>query len=76
MTDPAQLAADAAAVLAERTGAPAHDVAVVLGSGWRPAADVLGAAAVEIPVTTLPGFAVPQVIGHAGTVRSVPLGGP
>jgi len=76
VTDPAQLAADAAAVLAERTGAPAHDVAVVLGSGWRPAADVLGAAAVEIPVTTLPGFAVPQVIGHAGTVRSVPLGGP
>lgn len=76
MTDPAQLAREAAAVLAERTGAPAHDVAVVLGSGWRPAADVLGASAVEIPVTTLPGFAVPRVTGHAGTVRSVQLSGP
>jgi purine-nucleoside phosphorylase len=76
VTDPAQLAADAAAVLAKRTGAPAHDVAVVLGSGWRPAADVLGAAAVEIPVAALPGFAVPQVIGHGGTARSVPQAGP
>ncbi|MGB7795796.1 MAG: purine-nucleoside phosphorylase, partial [Pseudonocardiaceae bacterium] len=70
VTDPAQLARDAAAVLAERTGAPAHDVAVVLGSGWRAAADVLGAPAVEIPVASLPGFVTPQVIGHAGTARS------
>ena len=75
MTDPAQLARDAAAVLAERTGAPAHDVAVVLGSGWRAAADVLGAPAVEIPVASLPGFVTPQVIGHAGTARSVQLSG-
>ena len=76
MTDPAQLARDAAAVLAQRTGAPSHDIAVVLGSGWRPAADVLGAPAVEMPASALPGFAVPQVIGHAGTVRSVQLRGP
>jgi purine-nucleoside phosphorylase len=75
VNDPARLARDAAAVLAERTGAPAHDVAVVLGSGWRAAADVLGAPAVEIPVTSLPGFVTPQVIGHAGTVRSVQLSG-
>jgi purine-nucleoside phosphorylase len=47
---------------------------VVLGSGWRPAADVLGAPHVEIPVTALPGFAAPQVTGHAGMVRSVQLG--
>jgi purine-nucleoside phosphorylase len=72
--DPAQIARDAALVLAQRTGAPAHDVAVVLGSGWRPAADVLGAPTVEIPVTELPGFTAPQVTGHAGTVRSVQLG--
>lgn len=76
VADPAQLARDAAAMLAKRTGAPAHDIAVVLGSGWRPAADLLGAPTVEIPVTALPGFAVPQVIGHAGTVRSVQLDGP
>ena len=31
-TDPFAVAAEAAAVIAERTGAPAHDVALVLGS--------------------------------------------
>ncbi len=39
MTDPARAAADR---LAELSGAPSHDVAVVLGSGWLPAADALG----------------------------------
>lgn len=52
-----------------------HNIAVVLGSGWRPAADVLGTPTVEIPVTALPGFTPPQVTGHAGTVRSVQLAG-
>ena len=78
-TDPAQAAQDAAAELARRTGVPAHDVAVVLGSGWRPAADVLaptGASTVtEIPLAELPGFVVPQVAGQGGTLRSVQLGG-
>lgn len=75
MTGPAQIARDAALALAQRTGEPTHDIAVVLGSGWRPAADVLGAATVEIPVTALPGFCAPQVSGHAGMVRSVRLSG-
>ena len=35
--------AAAAAAISERTGVARHDVAVVLGSGWRPAADVIGA---------------------------------
>jgi purine-nucleoside phosphorylase len=74
VTDPAHIAHDAASLLAERTGVAAHDIAVVLGSGWRPAADTLGAPTVEIPFTTLPGFAAPQVIGHAGTLRSVQVG--
>jgi purine-nucleoside phosphorylase len=76
VTDPAQIARDAASVLAQRTGVPAHDIAVVLGSGWHPVADALGAPTVEIPVTALPGFAAPQVTGHAGTVRSVQVSGP
>ncbi|MGH3885634.1 MAG: purine-nucleoside phosphorylase [Pseudonocardiaceae bacterium] len=75
MTDPTQVAQAAAAVLAQRTGAAAHDIVVVLGSGWRPAADVLGAPTVEIPFTELPGFAAPQVADHVGMVRSVLLGG-
>ncbi|MGH3996351.1 MAG: purine-nucleoside phosphorylase [Pseudonocardiaceae bacterium] len=73
MTDPAQTAQEAAAVLAQRSGAPAHDIAVVLGSGWHPAADALGAPTVEIPFTALPGFAIPQVADQIGTARSVPL---
>ncbi|HEY6424394.1 MAG TPA: purine-nucleoside phosphorylase [Pseudonocardiaceae bacterium] len=76
--DPAQLARDAAAVIAQRTGSPQHDIAVVLGSGWRPAADVLSATgenAVEIPFTALPGFVPPEVLGHAGIVHSAELDG-
>jgi len=52
-----------------------HDVAVVLGSGWRPAADVIGPAAHEIPMGELPGFLAPTAVGHGGTVRSVEVGG-
>jgi purine-nucleoside phosphorylase len=67
--------AQAAAVLAERTGVARHDVAVVLGSGWVPALDVLGAPVAELPVTDLPGFAPPSVEGHAGRVRSLEVAG-
>ena len=38
----AEQAAEAAAVLAERTGVERHDVALVMGSGWLPAVDALG----------------------------------
>ena len=75
-TDPssAQQAADAAAVLRERTGVERHDVALVLGSGWLPAADALGERVAELSTTDLPGFAPPAVAGHAGKVRSVRCG--
>lgn len=69
--DPAQSAADAAAVLADKTGVPAHDVAIVLGSGWVPAIDALGTTVAEVPVTDLPGFLPPAVEGHAGRIRSL-----
>jgi purine-nucleoside phosphorylase len=67
-------AAAAAAVIAERTGVATHDVAVVLGSGWRPAADVIGPPEQEIPMAELPGFRPPTVEGHGGTIRSVRVG--
>lgn len=73
--NPADLAASAAAAIAERTGHPTHDAAVVLGSGWRPAADVLGPADTEIPMAELPGFTAPSAQGHGGTVRSLEIGG-
>ncbi|MBP2068157.1 purine-nucleoside phosphorylase [Streptomyces iranensis] len=64
-------AADAAATrLRELTGAETHDVALVLGSGWVPATDALGAPEHEFPVTELPGFPPPAVAGHAGRIRS------
>jgi purine-nucleoside phosphorylase len=72
--DPYAAAAASAARLAELTGQPRHDVAVVLGSGWAPAADAIGPAVAEVPVTELGGFPAPTVAGHAGLVRSVRAG--
>ncbi len=60
--------------LRELTGTDKHDVAVVLGSGWVPAADLLGAPTAQLSVTDIDGFAPPTVEGHAGTVRSVRAG--
>jgi purine-nucleoside phosphorylase len=74
MTAP-DAAAEAAAALARATGVAGHDVAVVLGSGWRPAADLLGEPAHELSMADLPGFVRPAVAGHGGTVRSVDVDG-
>ncbi len=67
-------AAAAAKRLREITGVESHDVALVMGSGWVPAADALGAPEHEFPVTELPGFPPPAVAGHAGKVRSYKVG--
>jgi purine-nucleoside phosphorylase len=72
--DPFAAAAASAAALAERTGQPRHDIAVVLGSGWAPAAAALGAAVAEVPLTELGGFPEPAVAGHVAAVRSVRIG--
>jgi purine-nucleoside phosphorylase len=64
----------AASVIAKRTGVPRHDIAVVLGSGWKPAADVIGEADIEIPLHELPGFEAPKVEGQGNAVRSVRVG--
>ena len=75
MTVDSFAAAEAAAsVLRARTGYDRHGVAVVLGSGFAPAADALGPPSAEIPVGDLGGFPAPTVAGHAGTVRSVEIG--
>ena len=72
--DPYGSADAAAARLRELTGTDSHDVVLVMGSGWVPAADALGAPESEFPVTELPGFPAPSAEGHAGTVRSYELG--
>ena len=72
---PYAAAAASAARLAELTGQPRHDVAVILGSGWASAATAIGPAAAEVPMAELGGFPAPTVAGHAGLIRSVPVGG-
>ncbi len=74
LDDPYRAAKLAAAALAEATGVERHDIALVLGSGWVPAAELLGDASHDLPVTELPGFSPPAVEGHAGRVRSVVAG--
>lgn len=71
--EPFALAEEAAAELARRLGA-APDVAVVLGSGWGAAADALGDAEAEFPMTNLPGFPEPTVAGHKGELRFFNVG--
>lgn len=69
--DPYALADAAASAIGEATGVARHDVAVVLGSGWRPAVDLLGETTAEVPLVDLPGFSASTVAGHGSTVRSI-----
>ncbi|HEY8301307.1 MAG TPA: purine-nucleoside phosphorylase [Jatrophihabitans sp.] len=75
LTEAEEEARRAAGVLKRLTGVERHDVAVVLGSGWVPAIDSLGAADAELDTTDLPGFLPPAVQGHAGRIRSLRSGG-
>ena len=79
MSDPYADASDAAVRLAEITGVPRHDVALVLGSGWLPAADMLaesGELTCEFDRADLPGFSDAAVAGHSGKIRSIKVAGP
>lgn len=73
-TDPAEVASRAAAAIAAATGVIRHDVAVIMGSGWAPAAAKLGTPTATLTIGDLPGFAAPTVAGHAGTALSIPVG--
>lgn len=73
-TTPYDEAEAAAQKLRELTGVERHDVALVLGSGWLPAADALGEATAEIETTDLPGFNAAAVAGHSGRIRSIRAG--
>ncbi len=68
---PFDAAEESAATLAAATGVDHHDVAVVLGSGWKPAADRMGEVVAEVPMTDLGGFPIASVLGHGSTVRSI-----
>ena len=67
------MARAAAAVIAERSGAARHDVALVLGSGWGQTGDLIGETLATIDNADVPGFAKAAVAGHSGTMRSVAI---
>lgn len=73
--DPFNLAREAADFIAAQSGVASHDVALVLGSGWGGAADLLGETVSEIPSHTIPGFSAPAVAGHVATTRSIRIEG-
>jgi purine-nucleoside phosphorylase len=68
---PFEAAEASAAALAAATGVERHDVAVVLGSGWKPAADRMGEVVAELAMADLGGFPPASVAGHGSTVRSI-----
>ena len=72
-TDPFAVAAQAATVIAEKTGVEHHDLALTLGSGWGRAADIIGETTHEFPADEVPGFSKPALAGHVGTLRSILL---
>lgn len=71
--DPFQVAQDAAAQIAEKTGVDRHDIALTLGSGWAKAADLIGETTATIPATEITGFSKPALEGHVGSLRSILL---
>ena len=72
-SDPFEVAAIAAAEIAQRTGVATHDIALTLGSGWAKAADLIGETTHTIVADEIPGFSKPALVGHPGTIRSVLL---
>ena len=75
MTNPYELAVQAADELRVRSGVDAYDVAVVLGSGWKEGASALGTAFADVATGSLRGFVAPTVVGHAGQILSVDFAG-
>jgi purine-nucleoside phosphorylase len=73
--DPFAVAQEAAEHIAQATGVARHDVALVLGSGWGGAAELLGETVAVLPSHDVPGFAAPAVVGHVGTIRSIRIEG-
>jgi len=64
---------EAAAAIARMTGRDRHDAAIVLGSGLSEYASSLPDA-VEIPYADIPHFPEPRMVGHGGSLFSVPVG--
>jgi purine-nucleoside phosphorylase len=66
---------ESATTIASLSRVPKHDIAIVLGSGWVPAAEKIGSQLAEFSVSEIPHFSEPAVAGHAGKIRSVDING-
>ena len=75
MVDPSTAAIRAAARIAALTGRARHDVLVVLGSGWGPAADAFGSPEAAFSMSEVPGFLAPAADGHRDEIRSYDVDG-
>jgi purine-nucleoside phosphorylase len=70
---PASLPQEAAREIARQSGVAVHDIALILGSGWAKAADLLGETRTELRAEAVPGFSTSGVPGHSGTIRSIEM---
>ena len=66
VSEPFELAAEAADFLRSRFDVERIDLALVLGSGWSSGADRLGEPLGSIELSAVPGFSRPVVTGHGG----------
>ena len=73
--DPTVLALEAATVIREHSGIQNYDIALVLGSGWGGAADLIGETINEVPAWQVRGFHAPAVAGHGATMRTIRVEG-
>lgn len=64
-------AAEAASVLASLTGVEHHDIALILGSGWGGAADLIGEEIASVEASQIPGYDAHAVAGHSSLMRSL-----
>ena len=72
-SDPHGTAEIAAAEIAERTGVPRHQIALVMGSGWVGATQAFGTPITELNTEEIPGFLPPTVAGQSNQIRSYEL---
>ena len=61
LSDPTAAARAAATTINSAAGIDSHDIALVLGSGWGGAADLLGETISEVPAAEVPGEAPAEV---------------
>lgn len=71
MTEATTRASEAAESLRAATGVARHDIALVLGSGWGAAADLIGEEVASLPAEDIPGFEAHAIPGHHPTIRSL-----